>query len=105
MFAEELNNAEEQNPAWIYPITPKFYMSTIATEEEASPDIIVTQEDFKESLLELPSSVSPAEIAHYLDIKRRFEGERIGPYQESRENGDANQHHEIGEFRLELSEG
>lgn len=53
-----------------YPLTPQYYLSEIATEEEIA--VLVGVADFEDALRELVPSVSGAEMEHYRRVQAQF---------------------------------
>lgn len=68
---EELN-ATPSPHQFPHPLTPQYYLSSMATPEEI--EVRVGQEDFKEALRRLVPSVSRGEMEHYERVQGEFKG-------------------------------
>lgn len=88
----------EQNPATLrqqpqwqgtrgHVLTPQYYLSEIASQEETK--VFVAHEDFSEALSELSPSVSPAEMQHYARIQDQFASSTIQGKKDRKGKGKA----------------
>ncbi|KAK4689356.1 peroxin-6, partial [Tremellales sp. Uapishka_1] len=59
-----------------YPLTPQYYLSTMAEPEDI--EVRVSKEDFMVALEKLVPSVSRSEMDHYERVQREFKGFEIG---------------------------
>lgn len=59
-----------------HPLTPQYYLASMATPEEI--EVRVGREDFMESLEKLVPSVSREEMEHYKRVQGQFKGFEIG---------------------------
>jgi len=69
-YSAALLNSQPKDPAHVYPITPQYYLSEMATEEDTN--ITVSRRDFFAALQELVPSVSQTEMEHYRAVQQKF---------------------------------
>jgi len=81
-----LLNSQPKDPAHVYPITPQYYLSEMAIDEDT--DITVSREDFLSALRELVPSVSQTEMEHYRLVQQRFADNSQPAEQEVKEDVD-----------------
>ncbi len=65
-------NATLPPHAFPHPLTPQYYLSSMAEPEEI--EVRVGKEDFEEALSRLVPSVSRGEMEHYARVQREFKG-------------------------------
>lgn len=71
----ELDAAPSPRP-YPSPLTARYYLATMATEEETL--VVVNQDDFSQALERLQPSVSADEMEHYRQVQSQFKGYEIG---------------------------
>ncbi|KAI9293385.1 AAA-domain-containing protein [Neoconidiobolus thromboides FSU 785] len=71
---KEINASRNGNEA---EVTVPYYLDRMATKEEIS--VLVNQQDFENALNELKPSVTPSELQHYQEIRKKFASQSLNP--------------------------
>jgi peroxin-6 len=69
-------NARPPPYAFPYPLTPQYYLETMAGPKET--EVRVSRGDFERALRKLVPSVSAGEMEHYARVQEEFKGFAIG---------------------------